>query len=160
MGARDLTGQRGESIVTVRLMTKSGGKVYFHPHPLGEKCPTFDYLVELVGTGTSPPYFLAQVKSTTKRLTKQKKRLQVGAKKADVLSMVQCPVPTYLIGVDEVNEAAYIVSVHGSMDRAIPSMPTMYPLSCTNLQKLWDEVKAYWATFDSTRKQSDFAYTD
>jgi hypothetical protein len=68
--------------------------------------------------------------------------------------------PTYLIGVDEPNEAAYIVSMYGGMDRTIASMPTTYPLSCANLQKLWDEVKTCWATFDATKKLSAFVYTD
>jgi hypothetical protein len=160
MRARDLTGKRGESIAMVRLMTKSGGRVYFQPHPLGEKCPTYDYLVELVGAGSSPPYFFAQVKSTAKKLTKRKKRLPVGMKKTDVLSMVRCPVPTYLIGVDEPSEAAYIISIHGTLDRSIPSMPTTYPLSGANLRRLWDEVKTYWATFDLAKKNSHFAYTE
>ncbi len=42
---------------------------YFDVHPLGEKCPTFDYLVELVNVSNSVPYFLPQVKSTQKGFT-------------------------------------------------------------------------------------------
>jgi hypothetical protein len=50
---------------------------YFDVHPLGEKCPTFDYLVELVNAGDSVPYFLAQVKSTRQGFTKKGRRLLV-----------------------------------------------------------------------------------
>jgi hypothetical protein len=46
MSARDLIGKRGEAIVTARLMDFCGNpEPYFDVHPLGEKCPTFDYLV-------------------------------------------------------------------------------------------------------------------
>ena len=46
MATRDLIGKRGEAIVTARLMDFCGNlNPYFDVHPLGEKCPTFDYLV-------------------------------------------------------------------------------------------------------------------
>ena len=43
---------------------------YFWPHYLGEKCETFDFLVELVDAGEKTPFFFVQVKSTRKSLTK------------------------------------------------------------------------------------------
>jgi hypothetical protein len=47
MAARDRTGKRGEAIATARLMGFCGNHdPYFDVHPLGEKCPTFDHLVE------------------------------------------------------------------------------------------------------------------
>src|SRR5437667_8835686 len=102
MAARDLIGKRGEAIVTARLMDFCGNlEPYFDVHPLGEKCPTFDYLVELVNAGNSVPYFLAQVKSTRKGFTENSRRLLVQVDAEYVLRMVQCPLPTYLIGVDE-----------------------------------------------------------
>src|SRR5579872_3053920 len=116
MAARDLIGKRGEAIVTARLMDFCGNPdPYFDVHPLGEKYPTFDYLVELVNAGDSVPYFLAQVKSTRQGFTKQERRLLVQVEADDVLRMVQCPFPTYLIGVDEPHDRAFAVSVHGDM---------------------------------------------
>ena len=65
MAAHDLIGKRGESIVIARLMDPCGNpEPYFDPHPLGEKCPTYDFLVELVNAGDSVPYFFVQVKAT------------------------------------------------------------------------------------------------
>ena len=159
MAARDLIGKRGEAIVTARVMDFCGNPdPYFDVHPLGEKCPTFDYLVELVNAGDSVPYFLAQVKSTRKGFTRKDRRLLVQMDAADVRRMVRCPFPTYLIGVDEPNDRAYIVSVHGSMSGSIAFMPSRYPLTPRNLRKLWGEVAAHWKKLDAAAKVSAFVY--
>jgi hypothetical protein len=161
MATRDLIGKRGEAITTARLMDFCGNHdPYFDVHPLGEKCPTFDYLVELVHAGESVPYFLAQVKSTRQGFTKKERRLLVLVDEADVRRMVQCPFPTYLIGVDEPNDRAYVVSLHGSIRGSITSMPSKYPLTPRNLQRLWEEVIAYWRKLDAAAKVSAFAYEE
>jgi hypothetical protein len=161
MATRDLIGKRGEAIVTARLMDFCGNPdPYFGVHPLGEKCPTFDYLVELVNAGDSVPYFLAQVKSTKKGSTKKGRRLPVQVDEGDVRRMVQCPFPTYLIGVDEPKDRAYVVSVHGNMSGSIASMPSRYPLTPRNLRRLWEEVTAHWGKLDAAAKVSAFIYED
>jgi hypothetical protein len=161
MATRDLIGKRGEAIVTARLMDFCGNPdPCFDVHPLGEKCPTFDYLVELVNAGSSVPYFLAQVKSTRQGFSKDRRRLLVQAGADDVGRMIQCPFPTYLIGVDEPNDRAYLVSVHGRLTGSIASMPSRYPLTPRNLRKLWAEVKAHWQTLDAAAKGSAFPYED
>src|SRR5688572_18631339 len=99
MTARDLIGKRGEAIVTTRLMDFCGNlRPFFDVHPLGQKCPTFDYLVELVNASDSVPYFLASVRSTRKGFTKRHRRLIVQVDAEDIRRMVRCPFPTYLIG--------------------------------------------------------------
>jgi hypothetical protein len=133
---------------------------YFDVHPLGEKCPTFDYLVELINAGDSVPHFLTQVKSTQKEFTKKERRLLVQVDEEDVRRMVQCPFPTYLIGVDEPNDRAYVVSVCGSMRGPIASMPSKYPLTPRNLHRLWEEVTVHWKKLDAATKTSAFAYED
>lgn len=161
MAPRDLLGKRGEAIVTVRLMDFCGNpEPYFDVHPLGEKCPTFDCLVELVNAGVSVPYFFAQVKSTQQGFTKKDRRLIVDVDEADVRRMVRCPIPTYLIGVDEPNGRAYIVSVHGRMSGRIRSMPSRYPLTPRNLRRLWEEVAAYWKNLDAAAKTSVFTFEE
>jgi len=123
---------------------------YFDPHFLGEKCPTYDFLVELLGAGTSPPYFLAQVKSTKQGYTKGTIDLKIALKAADVQKMVRCPIPTYLIGIDEPAAKSFIVSIHGKLSRRITTIPSTYPIDCSNLAVLWDEVVAHWKTFGQT----------
>jgi hypothetical protein len=161
MATRDLIGKRGEAIVTTRLMDFCGNPdPFFDVHPLGEKCPTFDYLVELVNSGESVPYFLMQVKSTQQGFTRRERRLIIQVAEDDVGRMVRCPFPTYVVGVDEPNDRAYIVSVHGNMGGAISSIPAKYPLTPRNLQKLWIEVKAHWSKLDASAKQSVFHFED
>jgi hypothetical protein len=161
MTARDLIGKRGEAMATARLMDFCGNaEAYFDVHPLGEKCPTFDYLVEVVNAGDSVPYFLAQVKTTQKGFTKKERRLLVQVDAEDIRRMVRCPFPTYLIGVDEPNDRAYIVSVHGNMNGPIASMPSRYPLTPRNLLRLWEEVTAHWKKLDAAEKMSAFVYEE
>jgi hypothetical protein len=160
MSSRDLIGKRGENIAVERLMDFCGNPLpYFDPHPLGEKCPTYDFLVELVGTGGSNPYFLAQVKSTRKSGTKGTADLKVQVKAKDVQPMVRCPIPTYLIGIDEPAAKAYIVSVHGILKGTISSIPTSYPLDAVNLRILRDEVRAHWQILSQSSNSKSSAFT-
>jgi hypothetical protein len=84
--------------------------------------------------------------------------LKVQLKAKDVRAMLVCPIPTYLIGVDEKAEIAYIVSIHGRITSGISSIPTAYPLDRNNLRILRDEVRAYWKTLavSSKAKSSTF----
>jgi hypothetical protein len=145
MDARDLRGKRGEFIASERLLNFCGRRIpYFDPYLLGEKFPTYDLLVELTGHHASKPYFLAQVKSTQSGGKKGMTDLKVRLSARDVRLMIHCPIPTYLIGVDEKAEVAYIVSIHGSLAGGISSIPTAFPLEPGTLKALYDEVPGYW----------------
>lgn len=157
MNKRDAIGKRGEALVIERLMDPCGRDLpYFDPHFLGEKCPTFDYLVQLETQSHVVPYFLAQVKTTRDGITSRSKRLNVEVKQDHVRKMVRCPFPTYILGVDEIGKMVYVASIHGNLDGGIRSMPTTYPLDAANLQRLWNEVDAYWRTLDASKKTSAF----
>jgi Domain of unknown function (DUF4365) len=155
--AKDYIGKRGEAIIVESLLDFCGRPLpFFDPHPLGEKCPIFDFLVELVTKDKTPPYFLVSAKSTKQGTTKKALALKVGLKAKDVLAMVRCPVPAYLIGVDEPNQAAYIVSMHGKVKGPISSIPTTHKLDAGTLTDLWTEVRKYWKTLDHKLKDSKF----
>jgi hypothetical protein len=157
MATRDFIGKRGEAVVMGGLLDFCGNPdPYFDPHPWGEKCPTFDYLVELVGQWKSPPYFLVQVKATQKSSSPKMLHLPVALKARDVQKMVHCPIPTYLIGVDEPNAKAYIVGIHAPLKKSISRISTKHPLVPANLKTLRDEVDAYWKTMDPALKTSAF----
>jgi hypothetical protein len=156
---RDLAGKRGEFIASERLLDFCGRTIpYFDPYLLGEKFPTYDLFVELTGQHASKPYFLAQVKSTRSGGKNGMARLKVQLKARDVRFMVRCPIPTYLIGVDEKAEVAYIASIHGNLTGGISSMPTTFPLDPGNLRILRDEVRAHWKALASNAKTKTSAF--
>lgn len=157
MSPKDHLGKRGESIAFVRLteVCQANDLPYFLPHFLGDKAPLFDALVELVDAGKSTPLFFAQVKSTREGY-QANGRLKVEVAKEDVEKMVKYPAPTYVIGVDEKQEKAYVVAVLGDMETKISSLSTAHPLNCGTLKMLWEEVRDYWKDKSMERKTSSF----
>src|SRR5580704_5892615 len=103
MGPADFIGGRGEAIAYAHLskVCREGDLPYFWPHYLGEKCQTFDFLVELVDAGEKTPFFFVQVKATRKGYTKRQQppRLRVEIDDKDVRRMSTFPAPTYVVGV-------------------------------------------------------------
>jgi len=159
MHAKDLSGKRGEFIASERLLDFCGRSIpYFDPYLLGEKFPTYDLLVELTGQHASKPYFLAQVKSTWSGGKKGMAHLEVRLRAQDVRFMIRCPIPTYLIGVDEKAEVPYIVSIHGNLNGGISAIPTTFPLDRSNLRILYDEVLAYWKTLAPSSRMKTSAF--
>jgi hypothetical protein len=160
MRRTDYIGSRGEYIASVRLteVCRKDDFPYFVTRPLGDKCPTFDLLVKLVGAGHRTPFFFAQVKATRRGYTKwdAQPRLRVAVSSKDVRRMVLWPAPTYVVAVDEEQERAFIVGVYGKMREPITSVTTANELNCRTLKRLWDEVKAYWRERNMGHKHSCF----
>jgi hypothetical protein len=158
MAAQDDIGSRGEALFVAQILNFCGRPLpYFRPRFLGEKAPALDYLVELVDPGDRTLFFFAQVKATRRGLTKKDRRLRVEMSAADVRRATLVPAPTYLIGIDERAEAGYILPLLHGMKRAITSMPTAYPLDCTNLPCLYAEVEQFWSSRDMAQTTSVFA---
>ncbi len=129
------------------------------PRHLGDKARTFDFLVELVDADEKLYFFFVQVKATRKDFTKTQDppRLRVEVSKEDVRRMVACPVPTYVVGVQEVDtQRAFLIAVHGKMSGAIPSITTAHELTPDTLHKLWEEVREFWRDRDMVQIASFF----
>lgn len=160
MGPADFIGGRGEAIASAHLsrVCREGDLPYFWPHFLGEKCETFDFLVELVDAGEKTPFFFVQVKATRKEYTRSQTppRLRVEVAEKDVRRMSSFPAPTYVVGVHEEDERAFVVSVHGDMRDTIPSLTTGHELTADTLKRLWDEVREFWQARDMIRPTSHF----
>jgi hypothetical protein len=129
---------------------------FFDPTFLDAKFPTLDFYVELVGA-PGRYYFFAQVKTTEHGYAGQgnDKRLKVQVSRQDLDRLENFPAPTYIFGIDQRTWDAYLLSANEHMPR-LADFPTRFPLDQHNMQRLWDEVSAYWAARDMVLKNSYF----
>lgn len=141
----DTIGNRGQWIFSLLVSRICPGQAaaYFDPGFLGDKYPTFDFLVHLAG---SDGFFLAQVKTTRQgyREGKGERRLRVNVSLGDIQRLAASPAPTYVVGIDEIQQAGYILSTNGAREAGLGGIPTRHPLDCDNLARLWQEVHRYW----------------
>lgn len=156
---RNALGARGEAIFYV-LMTEfhSEAGPIFRPQFLGDKWPTVDFIVELLGAAGGVPYFFVQVRTTRAVFTSRKQRLKVGVPRQSLRRLGMLPAPTYVVGIDEIGEAGYIVSANGESSAQITSLPTLHPIDHRRREQLWREVHDYWQARQMTGFRS--AFTD
>lgn len=147
MAAEDI-GDRGECLFRLLLTQLCPGwnEPYFRPAHLGDKYPTFDFLVELVGCEAY--FFLVQVKSTGRgyRRGSGSRRLRVNVNRADVQRMVVSPIPAYVMGIDVAQEVGYLLSMNVPRQAGLGGLPARHLLDCDNLPRLWQEVRNFWAS--------------
>lgn len=147
----NMIGERGEAIFYSLLTRRVFGAnvpadgYLFQPQFLGSKWPLADYIVELRGiTPGVKPFFFVQVKATTRGYNTQG-RLRVEVEEEKVRGLAAYPAPTYIVGIDEVKERAYLVSANGESLTALSSLSPSFSLALpTNRRKLWEEVRAFW----------------
>jgi hypothetical protein len=126
VGINDIIGGRGQAIAATRLtrICRDDDVPYFWPQFLGDKCPLFDFLVELLGTADLPPFFFVQVKTSRKALTRKDGRLRIDVDAPDVRKMSSYLAPAYVVGVYEPDERAFVISVQaGCTGVSRPSPP-------------------------------------
>ena len=148
-------GERGQWLFSI-LMTEACGRPepYFRPRFLGDKFPTFDFIVELVDHPAY--YFFVQVKATTQGYTKDPVRLKIQIPQEDIDRMVSCPAPCYVVGVDVQEEGVgFFLSVNEPRDR-VASLTTSFRIECDTLRLLRDEVHAFWSSRDMVLTGSRF----
>ncbi|HEX8670811.1 MAG TPA: hypothetical protein VF710_02940 [Longimicrobium sp.] len=124
---------------------QDGQRVLFRTMPLGDKYPTFDFLVESLGPKDAPPsVFFVQVKGTT-RATPASNRIPIAVGVHQFNRMVAAPVPTYLVGVDVNRRATYIVAAHRPRRARVSSITRAFPLGSEAVKlALYDEVAEFW----------------
>ena len=155
---KESIGKRGHSIVESRLLDFSAtGKPLFRLVAIGEKWPTTDLYVELLGAGKKVlPYFFIQVKATKEGFQKKNGNLKVKLKKVDIARLAAIPAPTYLVGVEVTNDRdAFILSVRTTKKKSLSSIPRAHDLSYANLKLLYNEVKDFW---DTNKKKPNKSY--
>src|SRR4051812_18901090 len=113
MAVSDDIGARGEALFFIMITRFCGRRrPFFRPHFLGEKFVTLDYMVELIDAGSATPFFFIQVKTTTQAYVRDRmgnQRLKIHVSRADMQRLVAYPAPTYVVGIDEIEEIGYIV---------------------------------------------------
>ena len=121
---KNALGSRGEAIAYVRLTESYKFNLYF----MGEKAQTIDYLLEL--RDTEIPYFaFLQVKTTAVRGYTNSGHLKVGITTMDLNRLIQNPLPTYFVGVDEIEESVYIAPIFSTtINGYTSSIPNTYKL--------------------------------
>lgn len=138
MDRRAVIGERGEAIFRVLITRKhpTRGYLFDHPRFLGEKKWTIDFHVELFHDDSLIPFFFVQVKATSEGYTLKEQRLKVQIAANDMKRLASYPVPTYIVGIDEIRELGFIVSANGECKVGLSSLCTDYPLTPKTLALL------------------------
>jgi len=155
---RDTIGQRGEALFFV-ILTKLYGRArpLFKPQFLGDKWPTVDFIVELIDYASKVvPYFFVQVKTTQQGYTKKDRRLKIQVAASDARRLASFPAPTYVVGIDEVNEIAYITSTNRRPQHGLKSLSTQFPINEQTQNALYEEVEQFWRDFSQAGTISRF----
>ena len=132
----------------------------FRPQFLGDKWPSVDFIVELVGATLIVPYCFVQVKTTREGYTKILNRLKVKVSQEKVCSLAAYPAPTYIVGIDERQEKGYLVSANGENQSSLSSLSTTFPINKHNREILWHEVNSFWNRYDRSQLASQFTDPD
>ena len=158
---RDILGDRGE-IIFFAKMTKfhSNKGPIFRPRFLGEKWPSVDFIIELLGIADINPYFFVQVRATRLGYTLKDRRLKIQVSEEKVKGIYSYPAPTYIVGVDDLKEQAFVVSANGENLSSLSSVSTAFPINKKNRIALWNEVRDFWQGKSHSVLKSRFADTD
>lgn len=135
-------GKRGESIFS----TKISKHFLLDPSFLGDKYESIDFIIDLNTAQTKKAFFFVSVKTTAvAKYSPKANRLEIQVKKKELAQLKKFKIPTYIVGIDEGKEKAFIVAVKGISAKSIKSIPTKFSINNkTNLQALFSEVELYW----------------
>lgn len=145
-------GELGEGIFNVAISRD----YIFRPRHLGEKWPSSDFYVELVGL-KEHFFFIVQVKSTTQGLDKSGNlKVKANRKKIHELNAYYCP--TYLAGVDIKTEEVYLIAINKNKRKDISKLPTKFKLDVKNRKLLYEEVKSFWENTNIKKYKNTFRH--
>jgi hypothetical protein len=142
----DQIGRLAELLAAAALSRPVKGRYcrpLFRTTALGDKYPTVDFLVDVLGPDdVSLGFFFVQVKGTT---VATGSRLPVDVPRDRFNLLVRLPAPTYLIGVDIFAETAYLVAAHKLRKTPVSSIAKTHSLRDDRVKiKLHREVLAFW----------------
>lgn len=146
-------GDLGEAIFNVEISRD----YLFRPRHLGEKWPSSDFYVELIGP-KEHFFFIVQVKSTSQGLDKSGNlKVKATSKKIKELNSYYCP--TYLAGVDVNNSNVFLIPINKAKRKDLNKLPTTFQLNSANRQLLFDDVKDFWENTDIKDYKNKFKHS-
>lgn len=146
-------GDLGEAIFNVEISRD----YIFRPRHLGEKWPSSDFYVELIGP-KEHFFFIVQVKSTTQgNDAGGNLKIQAPKKKIADLNAYYCP--TYLAGVNVNTSEVYLTSINEDVQKDINKLPTTFKLDTNNRKVLFNEVKSFWENTDIRNYKNNFNHS-
>lgn len=155
---KNAIGDRGESIFTTRITATYDFKVYF----LGEKAPVGDFILE-INNETTPYECMVQVKSTEQGKNKRDGRLKAKVPTTKMQKLINRPMPTYVAGVDVINEEVYIAPAFNKSHDYKKSIPVTHKLSAadpiasqTTIAKLKNDIIDYWTQAQMSKLKANF----
>jgi hypothetical protein len=132
------------------------GVRFFRPQFLGDKFPAVDHYVELLGGDDElTPFFFVQVKTTTLGYTGHG-MLRVQVSETGMKRLRAYPAPTNIIGVEEPQEALFLIAAVDGGPTHFPSLPTTHRIDASLLRELYDEVVHFWRSHDTRFTSSRF----
>jgi hypothetical protein len=157
----DQIGDLGEIISSLELARPVTGhyrRPLFRVTRLGGKYPTADLLVDILDRRQRPlGYFWAQVKATASAEAVRSHRLPISMSPEDYNAMTRLPAPAYLIGVDVMQEASFVVWAYRTRQTRLASMSRAYNLAMDAVKiDLYLEVRAFWEAARKVRFKSRF----
>jgi hypothetical protein len=160
LATNDQIGRLAELIAATDLSRPVRGRYrrpLFRAIPLGDKYPTIDILVDVLGRNdVSLGFFFVQVKGTTMS-TPAHGRLPVGVALDRYNKLVRIPAPTYLIGVDVSAETAYLVAAHRPRKADVFTITKAFCLREDGVKiQLCQEVLAFWEAHKPMLQQTRF----
>ncbi|WP_257237064.1 hypothetical protein [Nostoc sp. 'Peltigera malacea cyanobiont' DB3992] len=78
----------------------------------------------------------------------------------NVISLASYPAPTYIVGIDEIEEIGYMVSANGESLKSLSSLSTQFKIIKQNKELLWQEVDDFWSRYHTNQLVSKFADQD
>ena len=142
----DIIGNRGEIIFELAITHyQTFGYPLFKPAFLGDKWPVVDYYVQLAQIDDITPFFFAQIKSTYHDIDPETQAVRISLSKEQCENLFKMAAPTYLVGIHEPTQRAFIRSVHTQPTQGIYQISLNYELTPRNLQVLHQEVYDFWS---------------
>jgi hypothetical protein len=143
----DQIGSFAELVARTDLSRPVAGNYHrplFRVTALGEKYPTVDLIVDVLGADdVSLGFFFAQVKGTASG-SPAAARLPVDVDLEKFNRLVRVPAPAFLIGVDVIAEVSYLVAAYRTRVTQVSSMTKAFSLRDPRVKiALYREVLAF-----------------